>query len=72
MKIPSFLYRVRPRAARRRWLTLAVWMRGIGRNLRGRQTPSGDNLEDDFNLPDSEWQQAYDPLAERSGWVAMA
>ena len=60
----SFLYRLGLAASRRRWLTLGVWVGAviaifaIGAGL-------GGKLTDDFNLPDSESQRAYDLLAER-------
>jgi putative drug exporter of the RND superfamily len=60
----SFLYRLGRGAARRRWLTLGVWIAAvvaiftIGSAL-------GGSLTDDFSLPDSESQRAYDLLAER-------
>jgi RND superfamily putative drug exporter len=60
----SFLYRLGLAASRRRWVTLGVWVGAviaifvIGAGL-------GGKLTDDFNLPDSESQRAYDLLAER-------
>jgi putative drug exporter of the RND superfamily len=60
----SFLYRLGLAASKRRWLTLGVWVGAviaifaIGAGL-------GGKLTDDFNLPDSESQRAYDLLAER-------
>ncbi len=60
----SFLYRLGQLAARRRWRTLGIWILAVivifvaGGAL-------GGKLTDDFNLPDSESQRAYDLLAER-------
>jgi RND superfamily putative drug exporter len=60
----SFLYRLGQLAARRRWITLGIWIGGViaifavGSGLGGEYT-------DDFNLPNSESQRAYDVLAER-------
>ena len=60
----SFLYRLGQAAARHRWRTLGIWIATvvaifvIGGALGGKFT-------DDFNLPDSESQRAYDLLAER-------
>jgi RND superfamily putative drug exporter len=60
----SFLYRLGRGAARRRWLTLGIWIASvfaifaIGNAL-------GGGFVDDFNLPDAESQRAYDLLAER-------
>jgi putative drug exporter of the RND superfamily len=60
----SFLYRLGRGAARRRWLTIGIWVAavvaifGIGGAL-------GGKFADDFKLPDSESQRAYDLLAER-------
>jgi putative drug exporter of the RND superfamily len=60
----SFLYRLGRGAARRRWLTLGAWIAAvIGIFATG--SALGGALEDDFNLPDSESQRAYDLLAER-------
>ena len=60
----SFLYRLGQAAARHRWRTLGIWIATviaifvIGGAL-------GGKFSDDFNLPDSESQRAYDLLAER-------
>ena len=60
----SFLYRLGRGAARRRWLTIAIWIGAVvaifvvGGAL-------GGELTDDFNIPDAESQRAYDVLAER-------
>ena len=60
----SFLYRLGQAAARRRWRTLGIWIAAViaifvvGGAL-------GGTFSDDFNLPDSESQRAYDLLAER-------
>jgi RND superfamily putative drug exporter len=60
----SFLYRLGQAAARHRWRTLGIWIAAvvaifvIGGAL-------GGKFSDDFNLPDSESQRAYDLLAER-------
>ena len=60
----SFLYRLGQLAARRRWRTVLIWVAAVfvifavGNAL-------GGKLADDFNLPDSESQRAYDLLAER-------
>ena len=60
----SFLYRLGQLAARRRWRTVVIWVAAVfvifavGNAL-------GGKLADDFNLPDSESQRAYDLLAER-------
>jgi putative drug exporter of the RND superfamily len=60
----SFLYRLGQTAARHRWRTLGIWIAAvvaifvIGGAL-------GGKFSDDFNLPDSESQRAYDLLAER-------
>jgi RND superfamily putative drug exporter len=60
----SFLYRLGRGAARRRWLTVGTWIVAvvaifsIGGAL-------GGKLTDDFKLPDSESQRAYDLLADR-------
>ena len=60
----SFLYRLGQAAARHRWRTLGIWIAAvvaifvIGGAL-------GGQFSDDFNLPNSESQRAYDLLAER-------
>ena len=60
----SFLYRLGQAAARHRWRTLGIWIAAVvaifvvGGAL-------GGMFSDDFNLPDSESQRAYDLLAER-------
>ena len=60
----SFLYRLGQAAARHRWRTLGIWIAAVvaifvvGSAL-------GGKFSDDFNLPDSESQRAYDLLAER-------
>ena len=60
----SFLYRLGQAAARHRWRTLGIWIAAvvaifvIGGAL-------GGQFSDDFNLPNSESQRAYDMLAER-------
>ena len=60
----SFLYRLGQAAARHRWRTLGIWIATvvaifvIGGAL-------GGKFSDDFKLPDSESQRAYDLLAER-------
>ncbi|MGH2596019.1 MAG: MMPL family transporter [Actinomycetota bacterium] len=60
----SFLYRLGQAAARHRWHTLGIWIAAvvaifvIGGAL-------GGKFSDDFKLPDSESQRAYDLLAER-------
>ena len=60
----SFLYRLGQAAARHRWRTLGIWIIAVvtifvvGGAL-------GGTFSDDFNLPDSESQRAYDLLAER-------
>jgi putative drug exporter of the RND superfamily len=60
----SFLYRLGQLTARRRWRTVGIWIIAVilifvvGGAL-------GGQLTDDFNLPDSESQRAYDLLAER-------
>ena len=60
----SFLYRLGQAAARHRWRTLGIWIAAVvaifvvGGAL-------GGTFSDDFNLPDSESQRAYDLLAER-------
>jgi putative drug exporter of the RND superfamily len=72
--VTSFLYRLGRGAARRRWLTLGVWIVAVvGIFTVGNAL--GGTLADDFKLPDSESQRAYDLLAERfpsaSGTSAM-
>src|SRR5262245_1326776 len=63
-EMSRFLYRLGMGAARRRWLTLGVWIAAViaifavGNAL-------GGALKDDCNLPDHESQRAYDLLAER-------
>ncbi len=60
----SFLYRLGQAAARHRWRTLGIWIAAVvaifavGGALGGKFT-------DDFNLPNSESQSAYNLLAER-------
>jgi RND superfamily putative drug exporter len=60
----SFLYRLGQAAARHRWRTLGIWIAAVvaifvvGSAL-------GGKFSDDFKLPDSESQRAYDLLAER-------
>ena len=60
----SFLYRLGQAAARHRWRTLGIWIAAVvaifvvGGAL-------GGKFSDDFKLPDSESQRAYDLLAER-------
>jgi putative drug exporter of the RND superfamily len=62
--VSSFLYRLGRGAARRRWLTLGIWIATvIGIFTVG--TALGGQFADDFNLPDSESQRAYDLLADR-------
>ena len=62
--LSSFLYRLGQAAARHRWRTLGIWVAAVvaifvvGGAL-------GGTFSDDFNLPDSESQRAYDLLAER-------
>ena len=62
--LSSFLYRLGQAAARHRWRTLGIWIAAvvaifvIGGAL-------GGQFSDDFNLPNSESQRAYDLLAER-------
>jgi RND superfamily putative drug exporter len=60
----SFLYRLGRGAARRRWLTLAVWI-GVVMGIFAAGSALGGELTDDFNIPDAESQRAYDVLAER-------
>ncbi|HET8525720.1 MAG TPA: MMPL family transporter [Actinomycetota bacterium] len=59
-----FLYRLGMGAARRRWLTLGVWIAAVIA-IFAAGNALGGALKDDFNLPDSESQRAYDLLAER-------
>ena len=60
----SFLYRLGQAAARHRWRTLGIWIAAVvaifvvGSAL-------GGKFSDDFKLPNSESQRAYDLLAER-------
>ena len=62
--LSSFLYRLGQAAARHRWRTLGIWIAAVvaifvvGSAL-------GGTFSDDFKLPDSESQRAYDLLAER-------
>jgi RND superfamily putative drug exporter len=60
----SFLYRLGRGAARRRWLTLAIWI-GVVVGIFALGSALGGELSDDFNIPDAESQRAYDVLAER-------
>ncbi|MGZ8603604.1 MAG: MMPL family transporter [Actinomycetota bacterium] len=60
----SFLYRIGRGAARRRWLTLAIWI-GVVVAIYAGGSALGGELTDDFNIPDAESQRAYDVLAER-------
>jgi putative drug exporter of the RND superfamily len=60
----SFLYRLGQRAARRRWITLGIWIVAVF-TIFAVGNALGGKLVDDFNLPDSESQRAYDLLAER-------
>ncbi len=60
----SFLYRLGRGAARRRWLTLAIWIGAVVAIFVGGGVLGGE-LTDDFNIPDAESQRAYDVLAER-------
>ena len=62
--LSSFLYRLGQAAARHRWRTLGIWIAAVvaifvvGSAL-------GGTFSNDFKLPDSESQRAYDLLAER-------
>ena len=60
----SFLYRLGQAAARHRWRTLGIWIASVVAIfvIAG---ALGGTFTDDFNLPDSESQRAYDLLAER-------
>jgi putative drug exporter of the RND superfamily len=60
----SFLYRLGRGAARRRWLTIGIWVVAVGA-IFAIGGGLGGKLADDFKLPDSESQRAYDLLAER-------
>jgi putative drug exporter of the RND superfamily len=60
----SFLYRLGQRAARRRWITVGIWIVAVF-TIFAVGNALGGKLVDDFNLPDSESQRAYDLLAER-------
>ena len=60
----SFLYRLGRGAARRRWLTLAVWLAAAIAVFAAGQGLGGE-LTDEFDIPDAESQRAYDVLAER-------
>jgi len=60
----SFLYRLGQLAARRRWITLGIWIVAVVA-IFAAGNALGGKLVDDFNLPDSESQRAYDLLAER-------
>jgi RND superfamily putative drug exporter len=62
--VSSWLYLLGRGAARRRWLTVGIWIATvIGIFTVG--TALGGQFADDFNLPDSESQRAYDLLADR-------
>jgi putative drug exporter of the RND superfamily len=60
----SFLYRLGRGAARRRRLTLAIWIGVVVAIFVGGGALGGE-LTDDFNIPDADSQRAYDILAER-------
>jgi RND superfamily putative drug exporter len=60
----SFLYRLGQLAARRRWRTVLIWVVAVF-VIFATGSALGGKLADDFNLPDSESQRAYDLLAER-------
>jgi putative drug exporter of the RND superfamily len=60
----SFLYRLGQLAARRRWRTVVIWVAAVFL-IFAAGSALGGKLADDFNLPDSESQRAYDLLAER-------
>ncbi|MGH2635884.1 MAG: MMPL family transporter [Actinomycetota bacterium] len=60
----SFLYRLGRGAARRRRLTLAIWIGVVVAIFVGGGALGGE-LTDDFNIPDADSQRAYDVLAER-------
>ena len=60
----SFLYRLGQLAARRRWRTVLIWVAAVF-VIFAVGSALGGKLADDFNLPDSESQRAYDLLAER-------
>jgi RND superfamily putative drug exporter len=60
----SFLYRLGQLAARRRWRTLVIWIAAVFA-IFAVGSALGGKLTDDFKLPDSESQRAYDLLAER-------
>jgi RND superfamily putative drug exporter len=60
----SFLYRLGYGAARRRRLTLVIWI-GVVVGIFALGAALGGEFTDDFNLPDAESQRAYDVLAER-------
>ena len=60
----SFLYRLGRGAARRRWLTLGLWIGAVVAVV-AVGTALGGEFVDDFSLPDAESQRAYDVLDER-------
>ena len=60
----SFLYRLGRGAARRRWLTLGLWIAAVAAVI-GVGSGLGGEFVDDFSLPDAESQRAYDVLEER-------
>ena len=60
----AFLYRLGRGAARRRRLTLAIWIGVVVAIFVGGGALGGE-LTDDFNIPDADSQRAYDVLAER-------
>ncbi len=60
----SFLYRLGRGAARRRWLTIGIWV-AVVVAIFGAGSALGGKLTDDFNIPDAESQRAYDVLADR-------